>query len=63
MVRSSVNHYNQPAVVESSPHVKNYFKLSFNQLPLQWVLNLEARCVNGMQALDRSPNFRLHKKK
>ncbi|KAK7690565.1 hypothetical protein QCA50_005663 [Cerrena zonata] len=51
VVRSSVEHYNRPAVVESSPRVKNYFKFSFNQLPSQWVLSLEAHCVNGMNGV------------
>ncbi|KAK7682016.1 hypothetical protein QCA50_014980 [Cerrena zonata] len=51
VVRSSVQQYNRPAVVESSPRVKNFFKFCFNQLPSQWVLNLEAHCINGMEGV------------
>ena len=49
VVKSNSEHYNRPAVVESSPRVQNFFKYSFNQLPSQWVLNLEAHCVRGME--------------
>lgn len=47
-VRSEIDHYNRPIVVASSPRVSNFFKMCFNQLPTQWVFNLEAFCLTGL---------------
>ena len=48
-VRSNIEHYNRPTVVYTSPRVRDFFKLCFNQLPNQWVLKLEAFCIAGLE--------------
>ena len=48
-VRSNIEHYNRPSVIFSSPRVKDFFKLCFNQLPNQWIMKLEAFCIAGLE--------------